>query len=641
MGGSATFSLGNREKPLHNPAKGDVYFKSLDKIMNNYVVLYDVQSKQAWLVHAIQALLHLTQAYLRTIQLDGGTPILTISGEHPPENVDADTALQLLRDHGNMRTEVGQSGEHTKRDDPTAGKDDDMYHLRDIVVDRLEKLEQIIGHISDRRSQTSVGYRIRISPVKQLVGYDFMQIVEENTHVDPMVTTLESDGRGWVEFVRWIDAPVLFGRDFGDLLRPTPKARSSLCSYCHWNCDAPQSREILSVSISVLEHLVQRRGEKLEKSWRLVEDFHLDIPDHVFSDCRPGSHGKSHESRIRKLTKRGHKQKEARASHLQGAENQVHDGLNRPLAGILIGTPHKTLRKDPPKGLATTISFYRGSREYLAPDTTNRDQQPLRQTPSLPDSTQTWTLSSSMSNKVSNGSTNPSTPLDPSGDEQAGPVKDRKGKGREVITPDFGEWTIPAVEESQAQNILPSRHTTGGLESASGPSSRSRTTRQLNEQPSNGEDDLAVPKIRQANSDSVHEIDLGLDVLGTGKLACRKDESRDAGQGVIRNLGQPRRAGLSNQRLRRRFVHRTRSCPVNRGPSKHVTKEGPSVPAGLARDDHDTGLIQARLNDRGWVLLVVLLGFLVIAVMLLLMLLLVFAFYFMSGMPRSMLPGAL
>src|SRR5262249_2945879 len=52
-----------------------------------------------------------------------------------------------------------------------------------------------------------------------------------------------------------------------------------------WNSNVPTQRDVLAVSISELERIVERRGSKSDTSWRLVDNFHLDFPSGLFSAC--------------------------------------------------------------------------------------------------------------------------------------------------------------------------------------------------------------------------------------------------------------------------------------------------------------------------------------------------------------------
>jgi hypothetical protein len=61
---------------------------------------------------------------------------------------------------------------------------------------------------------------------------------------------------------------------------------------------------VLAVSISELEQIVERRGSKSSTSWRLVDDFYLDITPELFSDCSTNRLRTCHQLRIQRIRQR-------------------------------------------------------------------------------------------------------------------------------------------------------------------------------------------------------------------------------------------------------------------------------------------------------------------------------------------------
>lgn len=640
-GGALTFSRGNREKPLHNPAKSEIYTRSLEKIMDNYVILYDVESRRAWLIHAIQALLHLIQTYLRTNRLENGDPVLRLAGDVPPENIDAKTALELLMDRDNMRLDVSRSTERARPGDSRTTADDEIYCLRDVVKDRLEKLEQMIAYISDRRSETSVGFRIRTSLAEQLVGYDFMQVAGGGTHASPLVTKLRHEGRGWRDFVGWIDAPVLFGKDFGELLKPTQSSERGTCTDCHWNCDVPIGRELLCVSMSVLEQLVQQRGEKMGTTWRLIEDFHIDIPDRIFSECQIDSVHGCHNSRVREFTKKPHRHSMLRSvsatsfrkaskatpgpqSGERNEREQTEEALDRPLAAILIGKD-KLFRSHRPKTVAVAQSLHRAVRGK---------QQPRRSL-SLSSKAQTETSGSSVPSIHINDSTDPFESPSLFDSETTDTVSDHSGKGKEVgiirdeesvastraaVLDDLGSSSSCFA---QKQTSVASESVTDEPESANGGDLSSNPASLLNSQHESGVLESAARKEEQDYTEDVRDVNNGLNLpdvddepAGVGKRAVDVE--------TLQSLGVRHRGALSSRGSNRRFRRRL----ISRG--KPATDEGSWASSRSGRrTDQDVSQSQEHLNDGGWMIVVAVLGVLMLFLLLSFLFLIGFILYIM------------
>ncbi|KAK8000858.1 hypothetical protein PG991_013080 [Apiospora marii] len=216
-------------------------------------------------------------------------PELRVQGNQVPGNTDSMVAYNILSDRENKRIRL-----HEKNDQTST-----YYCLSDLVTDLLYALEQILDHQADKRDK-SVGYRIKKSPDKSLEGYDFMDIATKDYPVNTRATTLRRGGLEWSRFVRAVDAPVLFGKDFGDMLEPVCDNISDRCTVCFWNCACPTGFETLAVPISELDALARKRGEKLGSSW-LIEGFHLDIPHCLFRRCSMETCEKQNQPRIRRL----------------------------------------------------------------------------------------------------------------------------------------------------------------------------------------------------------------------------------------------------------------------------------------------------------------------------------------------------
>jgi hypothetical protein len=62
------------------------------------------------------------------------------------------------------------------REEGQPESDSDFHCLLDTVKNIKYMLEQIFDHQTDERSEISAGYRVRMSPWKQLEGFDFMDL---------------------------------------------------------------------------------------------------------------------------------------------------------------------------------------------------------------------------------------------------------------------------------------------------------------------------------------------------------------------------------------------------------------------------------------------------------------------------------
>lgn len=299
-----TFALGKRDKAVHVNHEGD-YLRRLRSLGNKFVVLHDTEVRRAWLVDGISALLHAVRANLfynygeedyrtaRTLTPES----LKAQGQHGGRKMAFDT----LTHPENMKLRLHKkldSGDEVE----TEEKDSNFYCLVDAVKFMMHLLEQIFDHQADERAESSVGYRIRLSPSTQLEGFDFMDIATESDLIWPRATTLHSDGESWVKLTRAVNAITLFGRGFGDLLEPVCGSQvESRCEKCSWNSGVPLQRDILAVCVCDLERIVERRGRKADGHWRLVNDLYLDVPRDLFLPCSRHGHRGCQQRRVQEI----------------------------------------------------------------------------------------------------------------------------------------------------------------------------------------------------------------------------------------------------------------------------------------------------------------------------------------------------
>lgn len=149
--------------------------------------------------------------------------------------------------------------------------------------DKVEQYYQVLEQMIDQQAQASredgFEVKLKLSPRRQLEGFDFLDLVEDRDPILPYIYTLDDFGTGWVDFVRTLKAIVIFGKGFGELMKPKNSAK--ICS--EWRT-VPKNRDYLTVSTAILRDLLDR-GDKSEQPWRLVDDIHWHTPGKSFEPC--------------------------------------------------------------------------------------------------------------------------------------------------------------------------------------------------------------------------------------------------------------------------------------------------------------------------------------------------------------------
>ncbi|KAA8647821.1 uncharacterized protein ATNIH1004_006523 [Aspergillus tanneri] len=108
----------------------------------------------------------------------------------------------------------------------------------------------------------------------QLEGWDFNNLAAERDPIYPRVTNLSVSGRSWVDFTRSIHVITLFGRGFGEIIRPV-----NSCS--HWS-RLPPGQSYIAICHADLQETMKAGGGnpystpvKLTDTliWRIPEEF--------------------------------------------------------------------------------------------------------------------------------------------------------------------------------------------------------------------------------------------------------------------------------------------------------------------------------------------------------------------------------
>ncbi len=228
---STTIALANKQRPPQATAE-DNYTKKLRMLSTTHVILFDVRERRGWLVDGASALLHLLRKSLLIDHNIGMEPLhqhTEIEDEDQSDDgtqmTDAARSLGALRRHRDLEIydnspEITQETRTTKSSSGVVEEAQVMirkqtwYRVRDRVDELYSDLEEIIGYQTDVESKSGIGFKVRLSPRRQLEGFDFLDLVSSASPSWPKAATLKSTGWGWVDFARALRAITLFGRGF-------------------------------------------------------------------------------------------------------------------------------------------------------------------------------------------------------------------------------------------------------------------------------------------------------------------------------------------------------------------------------------------------------------------------------------------
>ncbi|KAI9764589.1 MAG: hypothetical protein M1840_008318 [Geoglossum simile] len=269
--GGFIFGIGNKEKPVH--VSRDGYVPKLQWISKKFVVLWDEEDKRGWLVNGTSALLHLLRASLEHNRTDKFKSAFLFKPEEmkdAPIPHTADSAIDVLLDPTNMKLEIyPEKGEmydeemrHNRSQLQEVSKKKKRYlRLEDRVEHFYDILEKIIDHQVDVAGQSG-------------------DLATDRDPFYPRVATLQTTGKGWVDFTRSIHAITLFGRGFGEIIQPADT--SSSCAY--W-ANLPKGRYYLAACVSDLKEIMDMDGDQKANPMKLNDDIIWYNPDKIFERC--------------------------------------------------------------------------------------------------------------------------------------------------------------------------------------------------------------------------------------------------------------------------------------------------------------------------------------------------------------------
>lgn len=215
----------------------------LQWIHKQFVVLWDQKEQRGWLVNGTSALLHLVQASLHYSSTDGCESNFLFKHEDMHEANVAnrpESSLKVLMEQKNWRLPLYPD------------KAGSPFCFQDLVVE----LSGIIAKMVDYQVQPEQdGIKLKVSlvsPRKYLEGWQFKDLITPRDPIYPCVMAVaRPTGKSWIDLVEDVNAVILFGENFGEILSPSDD--TNICS--HWET-LPKHKHYLAASTSDLKDIV-------------------------------------------------------------------------------------------------------------------------------------------------------------------------------------------------------------------------------------------------------------------------------------------------------------------------------------------------------------------------------------------------
>lgn len=282
------FAIGIKDVPVHISCKP--YVQKLRWVSSKFIILWDVAEERGWLVKGISALLHLIRASLKYYETDAfGTALLSRYNDiqEPSTASRDDYPIRILLDERNMKLPIYpekdevqlEDNESTMQDPRRAPKTRKRYYrVEDRVEELYETLEKLIDHQINAAGQA--GMKMKAHARRRLEGWDFKDLASDKDPVYPHVMTLHALGKGWVDFTRSIQVVTLFGRGFGEIIRP------STAVACHYWSEVPRHKFYLAACVNDLQQIMETDGDPTVNPMRICNGILWYSSNAAFDACR-------------------------------------------------------------------------------------------------------------------------------------------------------------------------------------------------------------------------------------------------------------------------------------------------------------------------------------------------------------------
>jgi hypothetical protein len=224
------------------------------------VVLYDAECRRGWLIPNTSLVLHMIHTYVTQRHLKVFSGKKEIALPYVSSQPDDGTAsAQALIASLDLQVQDFKNA-------PTTSAISDLvqsiYLRMDLAADKLKQLSQMPLDAS-------------IPARSPLYGWEFMEMVNH-----PNVTTMKQQlvNGYWPAFTREINAVVLFGKGFQEVIRPARP--TELCEL--WQ-SVPSGKDYLTTSVAVLHQMFERNSDVIT---RLSSKVHWNVPkEGIYCKC--------------------------------------------------------------------------------------------------------------------------------------------------------------------------------------------------------------------------------------------------------------------------------------------------------------------------------------------------------------------
>ncbi|KAL8876953.1 MAG: hypothetical protein Q9198_004937 [Flavoplaca austrocitrina] len=197
--GKLSFSVGAKDGKLHL-ALGQPFQRVVECAKKTPVVLYDLEDRRAWLVTALDVMLHIILMRHRSTQY-------CVQGK-PMELVYACRALSAENAVLKNKARLLFKGDTPNEED---------FYFKDAILDVWSQMERLKE--KDDMIESTPGLALHGTMRHALRGWEFMSLVDEKNYRLKTADIAKSSG-GWVDLVDDVDSLVLFATGLKEVITP-------------------------------------------------------------------------------------------------------------------------------------------------------------------------------------------------------------------------------------------------------------------------------------------------------------------------------------------------------------------------------------------------------------------------------------
>ncbi|KAF7541960.1 hypothetical protein G7Z17_g11861 [Cylindrodendrum hubeiense] len=277
-------SFNKKEKPFWLEREND-YPSLLKWVSVQPIIFYDVVERRGWIADGASALLHLVRI---SLYMDENDPESTFDWVFDTAKfrdewngvTGRQAAIKTLKSWDNLDLNVYVIGRHRRSD----GESETKYAT---LEKRVKKILHSIEILIDRQVMIASQDGIKISQTldlrRDIVGFDILDVLNPLGPIHPRIKRLDSWGHGWVDLIPSIGITTIFGRGFGDLIRPDEP--ETICN--NWK-SVPEKQDYLVASVSTLQMLYEKRLLRIEPGLgksEMTSKIVWTSPNHPFKAC--------------------------------------------------------------------------------------------------------------------------------------------------------------------------------------------------------------------------------------------------------------------------------------------------------------------------------------------------------------------